>query len=113
MCLLFCAQYGRRIEATNNYGIANTDAADLLGSKFLAESKQPEIKVTCTIIDNADGMKGYDIESIQPGETCRFVGYGSGLSDIFRDNILITNVSYSLNQAVIDVEIIHAGLLDV
>jgi hypothetical protein len=107
------AQYGRRIEATNNYGVADTDAADQLGSKCFAESKEPEIKVTCTIIDNADGEKGYDIESIQPGETCRFVGYNSGLSNIFRDNMLITNVTYSLNQAIIDVEIIHAGLLDV
>ena len=81
---LFCRYLTQNSElfgqATLSYAEAYTDAADLLGSKFLAESKQPDIKVTCTIIDNADGVKGYDIESIQPGETCRFVGYGSGLA---------------------------------
>lgn len=55
---------------------------------------------------------GADIEEIQPGETCRFVGFGSTLSDIFRDNMIITKVTYNLDSADIEVEIVKSGLID-
>lgn len=106
------ASYGRRAELINDYGIANTNAADQIGAKFLAENKQPEIKVVCAVTDNADGKKGYDIESIQPGDTCTFLGFSSSLADTFRDNMLITKVDYTLDKAVIEVEIVRSGLLD-
>ena len=105
-------KYGRRVEIANDYGIANANASDEFGAKFLAEAKQPSVKVVCTILDNSGGALGYDIESIQPGDTCKFVGFGSGVSDAFHDNMLITSVDYSLEQATIEVEIIRSGLLD-
>ncbi len=49
---------------------------------------------------------------MQPGDTCRFVGFSSGLSDVFRDNMLITSVDYSLDQIRIEVEIIKSTLVD-
>jgi hypothetical protein len=110
---LSIATYGRRAEAVNDYGIADTDAADEMGTKFLAENKEPETKVICTILDNADGVKGYDIESIQPGDTCSFVGFSSTLTDMFRDNMLITRVTYKLDSVEIEVELSRSGLVDV
>jgi hypothetical protein len=106
--------YGRRVEPVNDYGIDNSDAADKIGAKLLSESKDPEIKVICTIIDNneSDDM-GYDIESIQPGDTCSFYGFDSSLAEIFQDNMLITNVNYKLGQVEIQVEIIKSGLFDI
>src|SRR5581483_2943422 len=35
------ALYGRRAERINDFGIADTDAADAVGAKFLAENKDP------------------------------------------------------------------------
>jgi hypothetical protein len=110
---LSIATYGRRAEALNDYGIADSDAADEMGAKFLAENKEPETKVICTILDNADGVKGYDIENIQPGDTCSFVGFSSTLTDMFRDNMLITRVAYKLDAVEIEVELGKSGLFDV
>lgn len=110
---LSIATYGRRAEALNDYGIADTDAADEIGAKFLAENKDPETKVICTILDNADDRKGYDIESIQPGDTCSFIGFSSTLTDTFRDNMLITRVAYSLESVEIEVELGKSGLVDI
>ena len=107
------ALFGRRAERANDYGISDTSSSDLLGSRFLADNKKPDIKVTCTIIDNnEDDALGYDIESIQPGDTCSFYGFSPGFDDIFQDNMLITSVSYSLNSAEITVEIIKSSLVD-
>jgi hypothetical protein len=107
--------YGRRVEVMNDFGVANSNAADLIGAKFLAENKDPDIRVVCTINDNLSG-KGYDIESIQPGDTCDFIGFSSGLdnglADIFRGNMLITRVEYALDHATIEVEIARSGIVD-
>ncbi|MEK7992885.1 MAG: hypothetical protein AAB403_03675 [Planctomycetota bacterium] len=104
--------YGRRGATINDFGIDASGAADAIGAKFLAENKDPAIKVTCTVLDNNAGNgTGYDIESIQPGDTCSFVGFSSGLSDIFNDNMLITRVDYRLDTATIEVEIVQSGLL--
>ncbi len=105
--------YGRRAETINDYGIDNSDAADKIGAKLLAESKDPEVKVICTIVDNnEDNNMGYDIESIQPGDTCSFYGFDSSLAEIFQDNMLITNVNYKLGAVEIEVEIIKSGIVD-
>ena len=106
------ALYGRRAAAFNNYGVDDTNAADLIGAKFLAENAAPETKVVCEIADNNGGQNGYDIESIQPGDTCSFVGFSSGLADIFRDNMLITKVTYSLDKVQLEVEIVKSTLVD-
>ncbi|MGY3406090.1 hypothetical protein ACVWZV_002203 [Bradyrhizobium sp. GM5.1] len=55
---------------------------------------------------------GYDIEDIEPGDTCTFVGYSSELSDIFRDNMLITSVQYTLGSVTIEAELVKSGLVE-
>jgi hypothetical protein len=108
------ALYGRRAEADTDYGIDNSDASDLLGARFLADNKKPDLLVTCVIMDNnQDDNFGYDIESIQPGDTCRFEGFASGFDDIFQDNMLITAVTYTLDSAVVTVEIVKSSLSEI
>lgn len=106
-------KYGRRAERSSDYGIIDTTSADLLGARFIADNKKPDIRVTCTIVDNnEDESMGYDIESIQPGDTCSLYGFAPGFDDIFQDNMLITAVNYSLNSVEITVEIIKSSLLE-
>lgn len=107
------AKYGRRAATISNFGIDNSDAADLLGAKFLAENKDPQVKVIVSILDN-NGIagKGYDIESINPGDTCKFVGYSSTQSDVFNDNMLITKISYGLDAVEIELSIQKTGIVD-
>ena len=107
------AIHGRRADRANDYGISTTGAADLLGARFLADNKRPDVKVVCTIIDNnLDENLGYNIEDIQPGDTCSFYGFAPGFDDIFQDNMLITSVNYSLDSVEIVVEIIKSSLVD-
>lgn len=113
------AAYGRRAQAMNDYGIGDTDAADAKGAKLLAENKDPAIKVTCTIIDNngveetdgnGDPARGYDIESIKPGQTCEFAGFGAGVSDILTGVLIITSVTYRLDSVDLEIELVKSGL---
>lgn len=107
------ALYGRRAATLTNFGIDSSNAADLIGAKFIAENSAPEVKVQATIIDNNnDASLGYDIESIQPGDTCALNGFNSDLAVTFRDNMLITRVSYELDRATIDVEVIKSTIVD-
>jgi hypothetical protein len=106
-------QYGRRVEVANDYGVAGADAADLIGAKFLEETAIPEVKVICTIMDNnIEEGKGYDIESIQPGDTCSFLGFDTDIGSIFRENMLISSVLYKLDTVRIEVEVVKSGLID-
>lgn len=106
-------KFGRRGTAVYEYGIDDTGAADAFGAKFLSENAKENLQIICTIIDNngSEDM-GYDIESIQPGDTCRFLGFDPDFDEIFRDNMVITSVQYSPSQAVIQVEIVRSGLIE-
>ena len=108
--------YDRRIQKFFDYGADLETTADLIGAKFLAENKDPEIRFTCKILDNfvtsLGEKKGYDIESINPGDTCSFFGFDSDVSNILRDNMLISRVYYTLNEVEITVEVKRSTLIE-
>jgi len=106
-------QFGRRLETYFDYKVGDEATADLIANKFIEEAKVPAVKVVCEIIDNnEDAVNGYDIESIQPGDTCNFKGFDEQFADIFEENMLITKVVYSLNKVILTVEVHKAGLLE-
>lgn len=107
------SQYGRRVEIYDNWSIGLSAEADLIGTKFLAENKNPEVRVTCEIVDNNENTesKGYDIENIQPGDTCVFFGFDDKINDFLRENMLISKVVYYLDKVEITVEAIPSGLV--
>lgn len=115
------SSYGVRASFAQDYSVGNETTADKLADKFFAENQDPAVKITCVILDNngavndgsGDAAQGYDIESIQPGDTCSFYGFDISGADIFRDNMLITKVNYTLDYAEIEVELIKSGALDV
>lgn len=106
-------QYGRRFESLVDYGIDDTTSADKIGARFIADNKDPSIKLVCEIMDNNfDSVNGYDIESINPGDTCRFVGFEASLTDILEDNMLITKVDYLFDKVIIEVELRKSGVVN-
>ncbi len=107
------SKYGRRSEIIIDYGIESSATADLIGNRFIAENKSPSVKLVCEIIDNnIDDVNGYNVESINPGDTCRFVGFDASLIDILEDNMLITKVDYRFDFAIIEVELKKGGIVD-
>ena len=79
----------------------------------MSEHKEPDIKVIVEIIDNSvDPYTGYDIESINPGQTCIFSGFSDSLDETFKENMLITEVQYTLSKVRLTIEPTRAGIVD-
>lgn len=115
------AQFGRRVERITNYGLRDTAGFDAVGNKFIDENKDIDISVTFDICDNNDETRldagsnpitGYDIESIQIGDTCKFVGFNSSQADIFKENMLITKIDYKLNKVSVTIKLSRTSLTD-
>ena len=75
--------------------------ADLIGNNSLDEHKDPEIRTEIEILDNNSEETGYDIESIQVGDTCSLRGFNELTSQTFEDNMTISEVRYSLDKVII------------
>lgn len=106
--------YGRRVQKISDNRINESTDADKIAQKFIAEHKNPDIKVIVEILDNnenPDNVLGYDIESINPGDTCTFKGFDDALANIFEENMLITQVDYLLDRAVITIEPMKTGIV--
>jgi len=108
------SDHGRRVIKHIDQGrVGATIDADKIGDAFVAEHKEPDIKVLVEIIDNAeDPYRGYDIESIEPGQTCIFSGFSEALSETFKENMLITKVEYTLEKVRLTIEPTRAGIVD-
>ena len=107
------ARYGRRTEIIIDNGITDESSADAIGQSMLDNNNEPNISIICEILDNNENDKfGYDIESINPGDTCRFVGFNSTLSEIFKDNMIITKIDYRISSVILTIEPVKSGLID-
>lgn len=104
--------YDRRVTKVMNDRIGVSTDADKIAEAFIAEHKDPDVKVIAEIVDNnEDDELGYDIESINPGDTCVFEGFDESVGDILKYNMLITHVEYTLDKAIITIEPLSAGVI--
>lgn len=107
------SEYGRRmLKIVDQSRVGATADADLIGDGFVGEHKEPDIKVSVEIIDNNYSDFGYDIESIEPGHTCNFMGFSDALDETFKENMMITKVEYLLDRARLTIEPTLAGIVD-
>ncbi|MHA1225117.1 MAG: hypothetical protein ACTSR2_01025 [Candidatus Hodarchaeales archaeon] len=107
------ADYDRRLVKKVTSRVGDSSTAQKIGESFVNEHKDPDVKVIAEIIDNnEDPNLGYDIESIEPGDTCVFEGFDVSLSETFEYNMLITQVDYELDKARIYIEPLKAGIID-
>ncbi len=96
-------QYGRRVKQITNNDIINVATMDNIGASFLAENKDPKVRIEIDIIDNNESGKGYDIESINPGDTCKITGIIPD-GQIFNDSMIIREVVWTIGKATLIVE---------
>lgn len=97
------ALYGRRVKQETDINIKDSATMDNYGASFIEENKEPKIRLEIDIIDNNESDKGYDIESINPGQTCKITGITPD-GDIFSDNMIITEVVWYLDRATLIIE---------
>lgn len=96
--------YGRRVHLHIDRDIKDTDTMDNYGETYLEKYKNPIIKIEMEIYDNNGNANGYDIESINPGNTCEITNIDDD-SDLFNNNMIITQVDWTLGYAKLIIEI--------
>jgi hypothetical protein len=99
------SNYDRSSDYKSDGRVFIDETADGWGNSFIEENSDPEVRVKVEIIDNNGSEKlGYDIESIEPGQTCSFLGFNDSTSKTFEVNMQIMSVEYTLNSAVLELE---------
>ena len=85
--------YGRRFKSKRDGRYkAGSSTADEFGARFVALFKDPINTVNLRILDS-NLANGYDIENIEPGDTCKITNIES--NDALTSNMLITTVTYN------------------
>jgi hypothetical protein len=93
--------YWKRYDRLTDGRIKDGTTSDKLGDAYIESNKNPAIEITFIVKDNNLG-DGYDIESIEPGQTCKIKNWGD--ADLYSNNLLITKVEYTPEYAVVSVE---------
>lgn len=111
--------YGARVERHFDYGVTNTVTADALAARFLKDASIAPIEISVRILDDSaltphtgpaiDRQVGFDIESIYPGDTCRFQGFDETKIDFLTDNMLITSVVYGFDWVDLKIDVFRSG----
>ena len=90
--------YWNRFESATDGRVTSTASADALGDSYINAYKNPNVSMRFEVKDNNFGA-GYDIESIEPGHTCKILNLND--SDVVGDNMVITSVQYTPERAII------------
>jgi hypothetical protein len=76
---------------------------DVYGTALVNSRKSSNQKVTLKVADSSINAYGYDIESIDPGDTCTIVNMPDS-STTLDTNMLITSVNYYGDYAILELE---------
>lgn len=74
--------------------VAETATADIMANRTLARKKDPEIRTTITIVDSNGfpNTRGYDIESVKPGQTMRIKNIKEGSKTVSTWDAMVWDV---------------------
>jgi hypothetical protein len=97
-------QFDDRWEIYTDSRVTQGTTADRMSNSELDAKKDAQVKVIIEIVDNNGANSGYDIESIEPGDTCKFVGFNDITSQTFTDNMQILSVDYTPDSVKLEIE---------
>jgi len=97
------------LQTDNRVYIQNT--ADAKGQAVLDEYKSVEIETSMVVVDNNGRQDGYDIESIQPGDTCKIINLNPATSRTFNDNMAIVGITYSPDSVTIELDKLKKNII--
>lgn len=87
--------WGRRVEIITDSKVTDLDTAVAIADAYLRENQGPIVTHTIQVSDGSSSTKGYDIESIQPGDTCEVRNLGAN----FPARYSIVRVDYAGESA--------------
>lgn len=87
-------EYGRHEYKMVDERVTLPETAQAMATKFLDENDHPIPTIEATIIDDSvDNTKGYDIESLSPGDSCQVINPSVGYeqSRLYSDDLRLGN----------------------
>lgn len=76
--------YGLHAEKYVDSRVTDETTMDIIAASILDRGDAPETRTTLVIRDNnGDDGRGYDIESIKPGDTCKVIGYSDQATNLW------------------------------
>lgn len=91
------SDYGKREKYFNEPDAQNSATAQQIADQKITDNKDPKLRARLVINSN------YDIESIEPGDTCNVLNLHKD-SAIFGNNMQIISMSYKENKVVLELE---------
>lgn len=99
--------YWKRVTKISDSRITDNTYAQKLSDAFIESHLTHNHGITFGVVDNNYSEEfGYDIESINPGDTCQILNVED--SAVFSSNMTITGVRYTPEMALIEVEDLRA-----
>lgn len=101
------SSYGLYAQKVIDGRVTDETTMDTIAGSILDRGDAPETRTTLIIRDNnGDDNRGYNIESIKPGDTCKIIGFNSivtnnwdeGIWDVDKFDYDITEVSQTVQQ---------------
>jgi len=102
-------EFGRRVLQKSERYYGDTGTMDEEASNILGTMNEPDIEVRLTLLDNNKYEHGYDIESIEVGDTVKIEGFNDS---IFEEGMVIKEYTYKIDRMDIVVQPVRIGLFD-
>ena len=96
--------YGRRVQLYVDSAIGGTSTMNRYGESFVNTNKNSFTKIELEILDSNGNDVGYDIDSIEPGDTCKILNL-EDTSEVLGNNMLITEVHWTPGLARLVIEL--------
>lgn len=94
--------YGRRVKYQEDNRFSDEATMDVYANSYLNENKDIFYNLELDIYDSNDNPNGYDIESINPGDTCQISNILNN-DDVVGVNMVISEVQWTMDFARITV----------
>lgn len=103
-------EYGRRILQKSERYFSDTATMDKEAVNILDTMKEPDIEIQLTLLDSNRYDGGYDIESIEVGDTVKIEGFKDSV--IFEEGMIIKEFIYKIDRMDIIIQPVRVGMFD-
>jgi len=103
-------EFGRRLLQKSEKYYGDTGTMDEEAANILSVNDEPDIEVRLTLSDNNKNEFGYDIESIEVGDTVKIEGFEDSV--IFKEYMIIKEFTYRIDRMDLIIQPVKIGLFD-
>jgi len=102
-------EFGRRVLQKSEKYYGDTGTMDEEAANIIDTMNEPDIEVRLTLLDNNKNEYGYDIESIEVGDTVKIEGFEDS---IFEEGMIIKEFTYRIDRMDLIIQPVKIGLFD-